>query len=81
MMEGANIFGIYSLINTCLSLICIVVCWWVLSGVHVEKMFRTNQVVRARALLIILSIVLGHLLASFFIDYLEWSRSIGRLFI
>ncbi|WP_165875787.1 DUF1146 family protein [Hazenella coriacea] len=80
-MGGANIFGVYALINTCLSLLCMVVCWWVLSGIRIEKIFRTQHTVRARALLIILSIVLGHLLASFFIDYLDWSRSIGRLFV
>ncbi|MBA4495974.1 DUF1146 family protein [Paenactinomyces guangxiensis] len=79
-MGGAALFGLNALINICLSLVCIVVCWWVLMGIRIEMVMRVKRTAQAKALMIILSIILGHQLATFLIDYLSWSRSISQLF-
>jgi uncharacterized integral membrane protein (TIGR02327 family) len=80
IMEGATLLGISSLINICVSLLCIVISWWVLLGVRIEAVIRPKRTAHAKALMIILSIVLGHNLATFLIDYLSWSKMIGQLF-
>lgn len=79
-MDGATQLALSGLVNIFLSIIGIVFVWWILMGMRIEQLFKKNQVVQARALMIVLSIVLGHQLASFFIDYISWSRLISQLF-
>lgn len=80
MMNGMTQLALTGLINIFISIVCIAIVWWILLGMRIELLFKSNQVVQARALMILLSIVLGHQLASFFIDYLSWSRLITQLF-
>jgi uncharacterized integral membrane protein (TIGR02327 family) len=80
IMDGAVQLGISSLVNILISLASIVICWWVIMGLRLEEVIKPGRVVQARMLAIILSIVLGHQLASFLIDYLSWSRWISGLF-
>lgn len=80
-MEGAALLGAQALINICISLISIVFCWWILTGIRIEAMIKTKRNTHAKALMIVLSIVLGHNLASFLIDYLGWSRMLSHLFV
>ncbi len=80
MMNGATQLALSGLINIFISIVCIVIVWWILLGMRIELLFKSNRVVQARALMVLLSIVLGHQLASFFIDYLSWSRLITQLF-
>jgi uncharacterized integral membrane protein (TIGR02327 family) len=79
-MDGATQLSVTGLVNILLSLICIVFVWWILQGVRLEAVMRQGRTAQARALMILLSIVLGHLLARFLIDYLDWSRWMGQLF-
>lgn len=81
MMEGTSAFGINALINLSLSLISIVICWRVLLNVKIENWLRIRTPAIVRAVLILFSVILGHLLASFFIDYLTWTRQISQMFI
>jgi len=80
-MEGATSIGINALINICLSLLCIVFSWQVLIHFRFEEWMRVKKPIYAKLLLIILSIVVGHQLAMFFIDYLGWSRLISQIFL
>jgi uncharacterized integral membrane protein (TIGR02327 family) len=80
MMDGATSFGVTALVNTFLSLMCIGLSWWVLMNVRLDAFLREPDGIQAKALYIILSIVLGHGLAAFLIDYTGWSRMIGNLF-
>ncbi|MBD1372165.1 DUF1146 domain-containing protein [Hazenella sp. IB182357] len=79
-MGETSPLAISSLINICISLICIMVCWWALSGIRLEAFVQLENQIKAKALIIILSIILGHLLASFLIDYLSWSQMMGQIF-
>ncbi|GGE05118.1 hypothetical protein GCM10011571_02730 [Marinithermofilum abyssi] len=80
MMDGATSFGVTALVNTFLSLLCIGLSWWVLMNVRLDAFLRDPDGIQAKALYIILSIVLGHGLATFLIDYTGWSRMVGNLF-
>ncbi|WP_379883033.1 DUF1146 family protein [Laceyella putida] len=79
MMNGATQLAMDSLVNILISLGSIVFCWWILMGIRWDVLIRPNQVMQARLLIVVISIVLGHGLASFVIDYLGWSRLVGTL--
>ncbi|SHE96567.1 conserved hypothetical integral membrane protein [Seinonella peptonophila] len=81
MMEGTTAFGVNALINLFLSLICIVVSWRILMFVRIEELLRVKRPGYAKALMILLSVVMGHMLANFFIDYLSWTRQISQMFL
>lgn len=80
-MDGATVLGMNALINIGLSLICIVFSWRVLINIRLEDWLRVKKPVHAKLLLILLSIVFGHQLATFFIDYLGWSRLVSQMFM
>ncbi|WP_246333877.1 DUF1146 family protein [Thermoactinomyces mirandus] len=80
MMNGTTQLALTGLVNILISIVCIVIVWWILLGMRIEFLFKSNRVVQARALMILLSIVLGHQLATFFIDYLGWSQLMTQLF-
>lgn len=79
-MDGVTLLGVSGLTNLILSLACIAFCWWVLMGVRIDQVVRQGKIWHARMLMIVLSIVLGHGVATFLIDYLQWSRMVGQLF-
>lgn len=80
MMNGVTQLAMDSIVNILISLGSIVFCWWILMGVRWDALIRSNRVMQARLLVAVVSIVLGHGLASFLIDYLGWSRLVGNLF-
>ncbi|OYD08026.1 DUF1146 family protein [Paludifilum halophilum] len=80
MDEATGFFGVTALINILLSLASIGFSWWVLTNLRLDLFLKEPKGAQAKALYIILSIVLGHSLASFLIDYTSWSRMVGQLF-
>ncbi|MGM9986896.1 MAG: DUF1146 family protein [Bacillaceae bacterium] len=56
------------------------ITWWALQAVYIDKFLRKNRVIQARALLIILTIVIGSALSNFFLDYMMYARQISGLF-
>lgn len=80
IMDGAVSLGLTALINVVLTLVCIGFSWWVLMNVRLDAFMREPKGPQAKALMIVLSIVLGHGLATFVSDYLGWSRLISQLF-
>lgn len=77
-MEATTSFGVAALGNICISLVCIFLTWRVLLHIRVEKWLRVPNAGYVRALLLLLSIAIGHQVASFFIDYIEWTRLITQ---
>lgn len=80
-MDGATSLAVNALINICFSLICIVFSWRILINIRFEEWMRIKKPIYTKLLLILLSIALGHQLATFFIDYLGWSRLISQVFV
>ncbi len=79
-MDGATEFAVSALVNILTSLICITLSWWVLQNVRFDLFLREPGGIQGKALQVILAIVLGHGLATFFIDYMGWSGMIRQLF-
>lgn len=80
-MDGATTLGINALINICLSLLCIVFSWRILINIRFEEWMRIKKPIYTKLLVIVLSIAVGHQLATFFIDYFGWSRLISQIFL
>jgi len=57
-----------------------VITWWALQALNIEKLIKPGKVVQARALLLLLTIALGSMVSSFFLDYLLWSQQLPSLF-
>lgn len=79
-MDGATGFGVTALVNILITLFCIGVCWWVLMNLRLDLFLKDPKGVKAKVFYVILSIVLGHGLASFLIDYFGWSGMLRYLF-
>ncbi|SFS34201.1 DUF1146 family protein [Marininema halotolerans] len=78
-MDGATGFAMTALVNIVISLACIAFCWWMLQNIRLDVFMRESQGAKGKALLVVLSIVLGHGLAVFIIDYTSWSRLLPHL--
>lgn len=61
-------------------IVCIALAWWALQIFRFDLFTHNPNSPQARTLQIILAIVLGYLLASFFLDFLNWSLNITNLF-
>ncbi|WP_054951203.1 DUF1146 family protein [Numidum massiliense] len=77
MTEG---LGVSAIVNITLTLVCIGVSWWALQSVRFDLFLANTKGAKAKTLMIVLSIVLGHGLARFLVDYMGWSRMLTDLF-
>lgn len=73
-------FAYTSLLAITISIVCIATTWWALQVVRFDIFTHKPKSSQAKALQIILSIVIGYQLAKFFIDYLSWSTNLKSLF-
>ncbi|AZP03249.1 DUF1146 family protein [Jeotgalibaca ciconiae] len=75
-MNGLFMFGLLKLIS---HMLFIFLSFWALKAVRIEKWIRKNHIPEARILYVFLSIALGYLVSSFFLDFLEVSRNLSLL--
>ncbi|MBD3920783.1 DUF1146 domain-containing protein [Paenibacillus sp. PR3] len=74
-MEDVQItYGMNGLFSIVVVLLCIILCWVVLQELKLESLMRYPKGPKARLLLVVLAVVLGHSLASFILDYYSWTR-------
>ncbi|OEF99815.1 hypothetical protein BHF71_01165 [Vulcanibacillus modesticaldus] len=73
-------FAYTSLMGITISLASIVVTWWALQAFKFDLFTQNPKGARAKALQVILSIVIGYQLAQFLINYLGWSYNLKNLF-
>ncbi len=80
-MNATNTFLGYSgVMYIAVNLICIALSWWALQSIRIDVLLYKPSGAQAKALLIILSIVMGHALAGFFIQYLGWTSLLKWMF-
>lgn len=72
--------GMTAVINIILTLVGIAVSWWALQSLRIDVFLANPSGARAKTLLILLSIVLGHGIARFLSDYAGWSQMLTDLF-
>lgn len=80
MSEITSIMGQQAVTAILVQLCCIAFTWWALQAIDITKVMKKNKIAQIRAIYIILTIVLGSALGNFFMQYLEYSRSILYLF-
>lgn len=73
-------YGQLALISMVVHLAFIVVTWWALQALIIEKWIKAGKVIQAKVLLILLTIAIGSLVSNFFLDYLLWSQQLPSLF-
>ncbi len=73
-------FGIQALISITLSIVFIAISWYALQAFKFDLFFSSPNSARSKILMILLSIVIGHGTATFFLDYLGWSLMLKTLF-
>lgn len=67
-------YGINGLLSIIVVLFSIILAWIVLQELKLETFLRHPRSPKARLLLVIAAVVLGHSFASFILDYFEWTR-------
>jgi uncharacterized integral membrane protein (TIGR02327 family) len=69
-----------ALISMVVNLAFMIVTWWALQALNIEKLIKPGKVIQARLLLILLTIAIGSMVSSFFLDYFLWSQQLPMLF-
>jgi uncharacterized integral membrane protein (TIGR02327 family) len=72
--------GQQALIGIIVHLFFIAVTWWALQAVHFDKMLKSNSVIKARVLYILLTIAIGSVVSNFFLDYLGFANQLPFMF-
>ncbi|SEK45265.1 conserved hypothetical integral membrane protein [Carnobacterium iners] len=75
-----NFLGTQALISLISHILFIVVTFWSLKGLLIEKWIKKNHIQQARLLYLFLSIAIGYLVSSFFIEFILMSRNLIFLF-
>lgn len=73
-------YGHMALISMIVNLAFIIVTWWALQALNIEKWIKTGKIIQARTLIILLTIAIGSMVSNFFLDYLLWSQQLPMLF-
>jgi len=73
-------YGLLALISMIVHLAFIIVTWWALQALNIDKWIKAGKVMQARVLLILLTIAIGSIVSNFFLDYLLWSQQLPTLF-
>lgn len=55
-------------------IICVLLCVFALSGLNFNNFFKKNHLWEARIFVVIMSLVLGYLLANFLMDFMDATR-------
>jgi uncharacterized integral membrane protein (TIGR02327 family) len=69
-----------ALISMVVNLAFMIVTWWALQALNIEKWIKPGKVIQARLLLILLTIAIGSMVSNFFLDYLLWSQQLPMIF-
>ncbi len=75
-----NFLGMQSLITIVSQLFFILLSFWALKGVRIEKMIKKNNIGQARVLYLFVSITIGYAVSTFFMDLILNSKNLIFLF-
>lgn len=67
-------------INIAVYILAVGLSWWALQEFRFDLFLKRPHSGKAKMLMIFLSLGLGHLVASFFLQYLSWSISLNQIF-
>jgi len=72
--------GVTGLISMIVSLACIGLSWWALQNLKLDLFIRFPKSPQGKLLHLLLAIILGHFVARFLLDYLNWSQMLKYMF-
>ncbi|MFC5451420.1 DUF1146 family protein [Paenibacillus aestuarii] len=78
--EAAKYASIMTMVDIIVYILCIGIAWWALQSFRFDVLLKSPRSGRAIALQVLLSIAIGHLVASFFIQYLGLSMGFSKMF-
>lgn len=61
------------MIKTIIYIVCVLLSVFVLNGINFNNFFKKNHKIEARFFVIIISLIMGYLLGSFIIEFLDVS--------
>ncbi|RSK28926.1 DUF1146 domain-containing protein [Bacillus sp. HMF5848] len=78
LLPSYSQFAVISLMS---HLFFIVITWYALQGVQLEKFIKANRIMQARLLYILLTVAIGSSVSNFFLDYFLWSQQLPSMFV
>ncbi|MFD0695516.1 DUF1146 family protein [Paenibacillus sp. GCM10027628] len=78
--EAAKYASLMNVVDIAVYILCIGLAWWALQSFRFDVLLKRPKGAQAIMLQILLSIALGHLVASFFIQYLGLSMGFSKMF-
>ncbi len=64
------------MINTLIYMISVLLSAYILSGINFNNFFKKNHITEARLFIIVISLIMGYLLGSFIIEFINTSKLI-----
>jgi uncharacterized integral membrane protein (TIGR02327 family) len=80
MSALTDVIGQQAILYIVSHIVFISITWWALQAIHIEKIMKKNRVTQIRILLLFVTIAIGYTVSNFFLDYLQYSRSLTYLF-
>lgn len=81
MLETAgSAVAMNAMFNMVLTLVLIFVSWWALQAFKFDLFIRHVNSPQAKILQLLLAVFIGHGVASFFIQYLNWTTLLKYIF-
>lgn len=72
--------GVQAMVAVIVHILCLVVTWWALMAFRIDVFFKDPSDVRAKILLVLITIAIGSLVGNFFMDYINWSLQLKYMF-
>ncbi|GAJ97321.1 hypothetical protein JCM19055_171 [Geomicrobium sp. JCM 19055] len=72
--------GQHALLHITFSLFILVIVWWSLQSLKLEKLIRHPKSGRGMMLFILIAVAITHLVTSFFLEYLNQALNLRYLF-
>ncbi len=73
-------FGQEALVHLLVNLMFLVIIWWAIQEFRFDVLVKKPKSPQGIVLMIVITIALTHLVSSFFLDYLNYSKMLRFLF-
>ncbi len=73
-------FGVDAVIRIICHMMFIYVKCWAMQSIRIEQFFKAHQTSQVRLLIVLLSIVIGYTVSSFFLEFLTLCRNLFIVF-
>ena len=75
-----TVLGQQALLGMIVHLCFIAITWWALQALNFDKLLRSNKILQARILYVLLTIAIGSAVSNFFLDYIGFANRLPYMF-